>query len=149
MVVIPLDSPSCGVCLFDSRSGGCIGTLPDRPRVVPFEVRMSWCCLYGDGLRTWAGIIQVVLPQWFHLIREFVERSEIKICKIHTDLNISDPLTKPLLQPKHEAHTRAMSISCKIHTNLNISDPLTKPLIHPKHEAHTRAMGIRYILDWL
>ena len=32
----------------------------------------------------------------FHLIREFIERGEIKICKIHTDLNVSDPLTKPL-----------------------------------------------------
>ena len=37
-------------------------------------------------------------------------RGEIKICKIHTDLNVSDPLTKPLPQPKHEAHTRAIGI---------------------------------------
>ena len=63
MVVISLDSPSCGVCLFDPRTGGCIGTLPDRPRIVPFEVRVSQCCLYGDGQCTWAEIIQVVLPQ--------------------------------------------------------------------------------------
>ena len=46
----------------------------------------------------------------FHLIREFIDRGEIKICKIHTDLNISDPLTKPLPQTKHERHTRAMGI---------------------------------------
>ena len=46
----------------------------------------------------------------FHLIREFIERDEIKICKIHTYSNVSDPLTKPLLQPKHEVHTRAMGI---------------------------------------
>ena len=46
----------------------------------------------------------------FHLIREFINRCEIKICKIHTDLNISDPLTKPLPRPKHERHTRAMGI---------------------------------------
>ena len=63
MVVISLDSPSCGVCLFDPRTGSCIGMLPDRRRIVPFDVRLIWCCLYGDGLRTWAGIIQVVLPQ--------------------------------------------------------------------------------------
>jgi hypothetical protein len=48
--------------------------------------------------------------QKFHLIREFVRRGEIKICNIHTDLNVVDPLTKPLPQPKHEAHTRAMGI---------------------------------------
>ena len=40
----------------------------------------------------------------FHLIRKFIDCGEIKICKIHMDMNISDPLTKPLPQPKHEAH---------------------------------------------
>ncbi|CAD6255986.1 unnamed protein product [Miscanthus lutarioriparius] len=46
----------------------------------------------------------------FHLIREFIRRDEIKMCKIHTDLNVADPLTKALPQPKHEAHMRAMGI---------------------------------------
>ncbi|CAD6231891.1 unnamed protein product [Miscanthus lutarioriparius] len=45
-----------------------------------------------------------------HLIREFVRRDEIKMCKIHKDLNVVDPLTKALPQPKHEAHMRAMGI---------------------------------------
>ncbi|WVZ90430.1 hypothetical protein U9M48_036732 [Paspalum notatum var. saurae] len=44
----------------------------------------------------------------FHLIREFVSRDEIKICKIHTDSNVADPLTKALPQSKHETHMRAM-----------------------------------------
>jgi hypothetical protein len=46
----------------------------------------------------------------FHLIRQIVRRGDIKICKVHTDLNVADPLTKPLPQPKHEAHMRAMGI---------------------------------------
>jgi hypothetical protein len=46
----------------------------------------------------------------FHLIREIVERGDIKLCKVHTDANVADPLTKPLPQPKHEAHMRAMGI---------------------------------------
>jgi len=46
----------------------------------------------------------------FHLIREIIRRGDIKICKIHTDLNVADPLTKALSQPKHEAHMRAMGI---------------------------------------
>lgn len=46
----------------------------------------------------------------YYLIREIVGRGDVKICKIHTDLNVADPLTKPLPQPKHEAHTRAMGI---------------------------------------
>jgi hypothetical protein len=46
----------------------------------------------------------------YHLIREFVEMGSVKLCKIHTDSNVADPLTKPLPQPAHEAHTRAMGI---------------------------------------
>jgi hypothetical protein len=35
----------------------------------------------------------------FHLIREFIRRDEIKMCKIHTDSNVAYPLTKALPQP--------------------------------------------------
>ena len=84
VVVISLDSPSCGVYLFDPRTGGCIGTLPDRPRIVPFEVRLSRCCLYGDGLRTWAGIIQVVLPHpWKKMRQKYRTRHEPSLFKGH------------------------------------------------------------------
>ena len=41
----------------------------------------------------------------FHLIREIVERGDVKIYKVHTDSNIADPLTKPLPRPKHEIPT--------------------------------------------
>jgi hypothetical protein len=32
----------------------------------------------------------------------------VKICKVHTNLNMVDPLTKPLPQAKHEPHTTDM-----------------------------------------
>ena len=48
----------------------------------------------------------------YHIIHQFVDEGDIKLCKIHTDANVTDPLTKPLSQPKHEAHTRAMGIRC-------------------------------------
>ena len=48
--------------------------------------------------------------QKFHLIREFIRQGEIKMCKIHTNLTIVDPLTKALPQPKHEARLRSMCI---------------------------------------
>jgi hypothetical protein len=48
--------------------------------------------------------------QKFHLIREFIIRDEINMCKIHKDSNVADPLIKALPQPKHEAHVRAMGI---------------------------------------
>ena len=39
-----------------------------------------------------------------HLIRDHVEKGFSKICKVHTDLNVPDPMTKPLPRAKHELH---------------------------------------------
>ena len=44
----------------------------------------------------------------FHLIREIVDRGDVIVCKVHTDDNVADPLTKPLPQSKHESHIEAM-----------------------------------------
>jgi hypothetical protein len=46
----------------------------------------------------------------YHLIREIIGRGDVKVCKVHTDHNVVDPLIKPLPQPKHEAHMRSMCI---------------------------------------
>ncbi|OWM63208.1 hypothetical protein CDL15_Pgr010608 [Punica granatum] len=46
----------------------------------------------------------------FLLIREIVDRGDVKICRIPIDENLADPLTKPLVQRKHEAHTRSLGI---------------------------------------
>lgn len=40
----------------------------------------------------------------YHLIRQVVKQGDIKLCKVHTDANVADLLTKALPQPKHEAH---------------------------------------------
>ena len=40
----------------------------------------------------------------FNSIRDLVQVGDIEICKIHKDLNVADPLTKPLPQAKHD-HT--------------------------------------------
>jgi hypothetical protein len=44
------------------------------------------------------------------LICEIIGRGDVKVCKVHTDHNVADPLTKPLPQPKHKAHMRSMGI---------------------------------------
>ena len=46
----------------------------------------------------------------FHLISEIIERGDVKICRVHTDENVVDPLPKPLLQSKHDSHTRSIGI---------------------------------------
>ncbi|KAL4340047.1 hypothetical protein GQ457_08G024350 [Hibiscus cannabinus] len=46
----------------------------------------------------------------FHLIREIIDRGDVEICKVHTNDNIVDPLTKPLEQQKHDRHTKSLGI---------------------------------------
>ncbi|KAK8660947.1 hypothetical protein V6N13_051852 [Hibiscus sabdariffa] len=46
----------------------------------------------------------------FHLIREIIDRGDVEICKVHTDENIADPLTRPLAQQKHDRHTESLGI---------------------------------------
>ena len=48
----------------------------------------------------------------YQLIRKIVKNGDVELCKIHMDANVADPLTKPLPQPKHEGHVRAMGIRC-------------------------------------
>ncbi|KAL9225049.1 hypothetical protein vseg_001019 [Gypsophila vaccaria] len=40
----------------------------------------------------------------FHLIRAIIDRGDVTICKVDTDANVADPLTKSLSQTKHEVH---------------------------------------------
>jgi hypothetical protein len=46
----------------------------------------------------------------FHSIHEYVEDGNLKICKLHTDLNVADSLTKALPGAKHDLHHNAMGV---------------------------------------
>jgi hypothetical protein len=46
----------------------------------------------------------------YHAIREYVKDGKVKVCKIHTDLNVVDPLTKPLPQAKFDMHRESMGV---------------------------------------
>ena len=46
----------------------------------------------------------------FNSIRENVQDGDIDICKVHTDLNAADPLTKPLPRAKHDQHQNSMGV---------------------------------------
>ena len=45
-----------------------------------------------------------------HLIREIIERGDVKICRVPTEANIADPLPKALAQRKHDGHTRSLGL---------------------------------------
>ena len=46
----------------------------------------------------------------FNSIREKVKDGDIEICKIHMDLNVADPLTKPLPRAKHYQHQNSIGV---------------------------------------
>src|SRR5215216_4006713 len=46
----------------------------------------------------------------FNSIRDLVKEGDIEICKIHMDLNVGDPLTKPLPRAKHDQHHDSMGV---------------------------------------
>ena len=46
----------------------------------------------------------------YELIRHHVEAGLVKVRKVHTDLNVSDPMTNPLPRAKHEQHRIAIGV---------------------------------------
>ncbi|KAJ9542733.1 hypothetical protein OSB04_029239 [Centaurea solstitialis] len=46
----------------------------------------------------------------YHLIRDIIGRGDVRICKIPTEDNVADPLTKPLARVKHEAHANSIGM---------------------------------------
>ena len=50
------------------------------------------------------------IKRHFNSIRDQVKEGDIEICKIHTDLNVADPLTKPLPRAKHDQHQGSMGV---------------------------------------
>src|SRR3990170_3402332 len=46
----------------------------------------------------------------FNSIRDLVKEGDIEVYKIHTDLNVADPLTKPLSRAKHDQHQDSMGV---------------------------------------
>src|SRR3954465_7800541 len=46
----------------------------------------------------------------FHIIRDYIADGDLNISKVHTDLNVADPLTKPLPRVKNDQHLSAMGV---------------------------------------
>ena len=46
----------------------------------------------------------------YHLVREMIDRGDVKICKVAGEDNVADPLTKPLARVIDERHVTSMGI---------------------------------------
>ncbi|KAJ9539063.1 hypothetical protein OSB04_031796 [Centaurea solstitialis] len=64
----------------------------------------------------------------YHLIREIIGRGDVRICKIPTDENVADPLTKPLARAKHEGHTSSIGMQY-LDTKPNIFNKRTRTIL--------------------
>ena len=59
------------------------------------------------------------IKRLFNSIREQVKDEDIEICKIHTDLNVADPLTKPLPRAKHDQNQDSIWVLDSLQCNLD------------------------------
>ena len=85
-----------------------LGVVPSASSPVDFYCDNSGAIAQAEEPRSHQNFKHIL---WrYHLIHEIIDRGYVNICKVHTDLNIANPLTKPLPQPKHEAHPKAMGI---------------------------------------
>ena len=50
------------------------------------------------------------IKRLFNSIRDLVQVGDIEISKIHTDLNVADPFTKPLPRTNHDQHQGSMGV---------------------------------------
>jgi hypothetical protein len=46
----------------------------------------------------------------FNSIRNLIKDGDIEICEVHMDLNVANPLTKPLARAKHDQHHNSMGV---------------------------------------
>jgi hypothetical protein len=48
--------------------------------------------------------------QHYYVIRDYVNDGKVRVCKVDTDLNLADPLTKPLSWEKFDPHRHLMGV---------------------------------------
>ena len=46
----------------------------------------------------------------YHLIKEILDRGDVKVCKIPGESNVADPLTKQLARPRFDSHVRSFGL---------------------------------------
>jgi hypothetical protein len=54
----------------------------------------------------------------YHIIRQYVEKAFVKVLKVHTDLNVSDPMPRALSRAKHEQLRIALGVKVTMETRL-------------------------------
>jgi hypothetical protein len=85
-----------------------LGVVPSAPKHMDLYCDNSGAIAQAKEHRAHMRAKHII--RHYHLIREIIGRGDVKVCKVHTDHNIADPLTKPLPQPKHEVHIWSMGI---------------------------------------
>ena len=85
----------------------------------------------------------------FHLIREIVDRGDVKKRKVYTNDNVILTNDKEVVidiemsKLIYEYIVREQYIGYD-----NVTDPLRKPLTQQKHNRYTKSLDIGYVSDW-
>ncbi|KAJ9542828.1 LOW QUALITY PROTEIN: hypothetical protein OSB04_029334 [Centaurea solstitialis] len=56
------------------------------------------------------AVAQAKEPREYHKSRHVLMKGDVRICKIPTDENVADPLTKPLARVKHDVHASSIGM---------------------------------------
>ncbi|KAJ9566124.1 hypothetical protein OSB04_002090 [Centaurea solstitialis] len=88
----------------------------------------------------------------YHLIREIIGRGDVRICKIPTEENVADPLTKPLARVKHEAHANSIGMqyldASSYHGGLaTLSRGVSSGVPPARFPEFIRLKGKRYVIE--
>ena len=51
----------------------------------------------------------------YHIIRDFIERRDVTVCKFASEDNIADPFTKALVARSFDKHIEAVGMQCMSH----------------------------------
>ena len=72
------------------------------------------CCDDNDAIaqvkRPSSSSKSIHVLRKYQMFRHYVDSGVVRMCTMHTDDNIADPLTKPMPRPKHDSHTRAKGL---------------------------------------
>jgi hypothetical protein len=55
--------------------------------------------------------------QHYHVIRDYVRDGKVRVYKVHMDLNLADPLTKPLPWAKFDPHRHSVGVRSLLNVN--------------------------------
>jgi hypothetical protein len=85
-----------------------LGVLPGMR--IPIHIYCDDTVAIAKAKELWAHSVDKPILRRSHVISDYVKDDRIRICKAHRDLNVTDPLTKPLTEVSFDPHQHLMGV---------------------------------------